>query len=108
MAPAPQYNLDESIENSNWSELNGAADMFMEAAAQAADLEDIARITYGDPTQDDEKMRLMRLLESQKPQQPWEIDVTENSISDKSSKSSTTTTSRRRKPPRRSTRLGGF
>lgn len=61
------------------------------------------RVTYQDPAQNDEKLRIMRLLETQRPREIWEIDTASDSVSVEG------TGSRRKKPPaRRSTRLSGF
>ena len=69
--------------------------------AERGQADDTVRVTYEDPAQNDEKLRLMKLLETQRPQEIWEADShLANHPEEKSS--------RRRKPPRRSTRLSGF
>lgn len=72
--------------------------------AERAQVQDTVRITYEDPAQNDEKVRLMKLLETQRPQEIWEMGSHASMGS-----SSEDASSRRKKPPaRRSTRLAGF
>ena len=43
-------------------------------AAERVETEETVRITYEDPAQNNEKLRLMKLLEAQRPQEVWELD----------------------------------
>lgn len=63
-------------------------------AAERAQLEDTVRVTYEDPVQNDEKLRLMKLLETQKPKEIWESDP-------RSSRNAEEKNSRRKRPRRR-------
>lgn len=67
--------------------------------------EETVRVTYEDPAQNDEKLRLMKLLETQRPQEVWELDSRGGSSVDEESKAG----SRKRKAStRKSARLARF
>lgn len=82
----------------------------MLAAVRAQeDDNDSIRVTYEDPVQNSERMRLMKLLETQKPPDVWELD---SSACAEGSRSAATVERERvpvtrRRQPRRSARTGG-
>ncbi len=73
-------------------------------AAERTTIEDTVRVTYEDPAQTNEKLRLMKLLETQRPQEIWETD----SFGGDSAGSERSCGGGRTKRPRRGTRAAGF
>lgn len=72
-------------------------------AAERGTVEDAVRVTYEDPAQSNEKLRIMKLLETQRPQEIWETNS-----SGRGSTASSEESCARTKRPRRSTRVAGF
>ncbi|KAI0084130.1 hypothetical protein BDY19DRAFT_973992 [Irpex rosettiformis] len=75
-------------------------------AVAVADEDVAVRVTYEDPVQNSEKMRLMKLLETQKPPDIWDLD-SHSTVEGSEVTENAPTASRRRRQPRRSTRTGG-
>lgn len=73
-------------------------------AVDGADEDASIRVTYEDPVQNSEKRRIMKLLESQKPPDIWELKSHDTEGSGASENAPLV--ARRPKPPRRSTRTG--
>ncbi|KAI0688222.1 hypothetical protein BC835DRAFT_1373595 [Cytidiella melzeri] len=73
--------------------------------AEGANVDDSVRVTYEDPAQNDERMRLMRLLETQKPREIWELD-SHSTISNEGKAAAGPR--KKKQPPRRSSRVAGF
>lgn len=82
----------------------------MLAAVRAQeDANDSIRVTYEDPVQSSERMRLMKLLETQKPPDVWELDSSANAEGSRGAVSveRERVPVTRRRQPRRSARTGG-
>lgn len=84
--------------------------MLVAVRAQEDDNDSI-RVTYEDPVQSSERMRLMKLLETQKPPDVWELDSSVSAGGSGSSGAAPVERERvpvtRRRQPRRSARTGG-
>lgn len=73
-------------------------------AAERPLVEDSVRVTYEDPAENNEKLRLMKLLETQRPPEIWEI----GSVGEGSTDSEKGGVRKKKRPPRRSARVAGF
>lgn len=76
--------------------------LFVDGADEDASI----RVTYEDPVQNSEKQRLMKLLESQKPPDIWELGS--RNTEDSGPSANPLPAAKRSRQPRRSTRSGKF